>query len=100
MRAWSMTMIASDTASASLWSCVKAARRNDHRLRAERRDAEALVAAREPRGHDVGLADEARDEAAGGLAVELGRRADLRDARLVHDDDRVGHRQRLALVVR
>ena len=44
-------------------------------------------------------ADEARDEGVGRAAVDLHRRADLLDAPVVHDDDPVGQRHRLGLVV-
>ena len=45
-------------------------------------------------------ADEARDEQRRGPLVELLRGALLLDAARVHDDDAVGHRRRLDLVVR
>ena len=47
-----------------------------------------------------GRADEARDEACRGPAVDAERRADLLDAAVVHDDDARRHRHRLDLVVR
>ena len=43
--------------------------------------------------------DEARDEEIRRPVVEIERRADLLDAAVVHDDDLVGHRHRLDLVV-
>ena len=45
-------------------------------------------------------ADEACDEGRGGLAVDRVRRSDLLDAARSHDDDAVGQRHRLDLVVR
>ena len=58
------------------------------------------VAPREHAAHAVGVAHEAGDERVARLLVELARRAFLRDHRLVHHDDAVGHRHRLGLVVR
>ena len=49
---------------------------------------------------EVRLADEVGDELAHGVIVDLLRRADLSDDALVHDDDLVRERHRLALVVR
>ena len=51
-------------------------------------------------GEDVDLADEIGDEGRRRVAVDLHRRADLLDHALVHDDDPVGDRERLLLVVR
>ena len=45
------------------------------------------------------MADEVGDEARGGPAVDLGRRAELLQAPLVEDGDAVGQRHRLLLVV-
>ena len=45
-------------------------------------------------------ADEGGDEGVGRAVVELERRADLLDIAVAHDDDAVGHRHRLDLVVR
>ena len=50
-------------------------------------------------GEHVDLADEIGDERARRLAVDLLRCADLLDPPVVHDHDRVGHRQRLLLIV-
>ena len=50
--------------------------------------------------HQVGLAEEARDERRRRPLVGLVRRADLLGAALVHHHDAVGERHRLALVVR
>ena len=50
--------------------------------------------------HAIGVAHEAGDERVARLLVELARRAFLRDHRLVHHDDAVGHRHRFRLVVR
>src|SRR5262245_6912778 len=47
----------------------------------------------------IGVADEVGDEAAGRLPIEVGRRPLLRDRRVVHDDDLIGHRQSFLLVV-
>ena len=60
----------------------------------------AAVAADKARLQQVHRADEAGDEFRGGPVVERRRRRDLLDAALVHDDDAVGDRQRLGLVVR
>ena len=49
---------------------------------------------------DVAFADEVRDERVRRLIVDVRRRADLLDASLAHDHDRVGHAQRLFLIVR
>ena len=49
---------------------------------------------------DVDLADEVGDERRRRIAVDLHRRADLLDHAVVHDDDAVGDRERLFLVVR
>ena len=49
---------------------------------------------------EVGLAQEARDEAGARQLVELLRRAELLDAAVVHDGHGVGHRHGLLLVVR
>ena len=51
-------------------------------------------------GQDVGDADEVGDEARARPLVDLVRRADLRDAALVHDGEPAGHGHRLLLVVR
>ena len=48
---------------------------------------------------EVHDADEIADEPAHRVAVDLDRRTDLLDGALVHDDDAVGHGQRLFLVV-
>ncbi len=47
-----------------------------------------------------GAADEIGDETIGRALVEILLRADLADAALAHDDEPVGHGQRLLLVVR
>src|SRR3954454_9134674 len=44
-------------------------------------------------------ADEARGEGGGGLTVELFRRAVLLDMAVAHQDDAIGHRHRLGLVM-
>ena len=49
---------------------------------------------------DVRLADELGDEFVDGGAVDFGRRTDLLNFTRIHDDDLVGHRQRLFLIVR
>ena len=54
----------------------------------------------QPAREDVDLADEVGDERRRRVAVDLHRRADLLDHAVVHDDDAVGHRERLFLVVR
>ncbi len=48
----------------------------------------------------VAAADEARDELGIRVLVHILRRADLLDAAGIHDDDAIGHRHRLDLVVR
>ena len=63
---------------------------------AGQRDSGAGVRAR----HEVGGADELRDEARGGSFVDVLGRAALVHPALAHDRDPVGHRQRLLLVVR
>ena len=50
-------------------------------------------------GEQVGDAEEVGDVRVGRLGVDLARRADLRDAAVVHDREAVAHRQRLLLVV-
>ncbi len=60
-----------------------------------KRERSATVAVEE-----VGAADEAGDEAVLRMVVELALRADLLDLAVAHDDEAVGHRQRLVLVVR
>src|SRR5215831_12386367 len=47
----------------------------------------------------VGTADEVGNEGIGGPLVDLLRRADLLNAAVGHDDDAVGERERLTLVV-
>ena len=49
--------------------------------------------------HDIALADKVRDKGIFRLIVDLLRRSHLLDIALVHDNDRVGHRERLFLVV-
>ena len=49
---------------------------------------------------EVRVADEVRDEAGGGLLVDLRRRAELLDPAVAHHGDAIGHRHRLLLVVR
>ena len=49
---------------------------------------------------DVALADEVRDEGVFRLVVDVDRGADLLDAALAHDHDRVGHAQGFLLIVR
>ena len=49
--------------------------------------------------HDIALADKVRDKGIFRLIVDLLRRSHLLDITLVHDNDRVGHRERLFLVV-
>ena len=66
---------------------------------ARRPDAVAPGAERDRVQH-VDPADEVGDERAGGLLVDLARRADLLELALVHHHHAVGHRQRLFLVVR
>ena len=48
---------------------------------------------------DVGIADEVRDEAVGGLLLKLARRADLGDRGVAHHNHPVGDGERLGLVV-
>ena len=48
---------------------------------------------------DIAFADEIRNEGVFRLVVNILRRTDLLDAALVHDDDGVGHRKRLLLIV-
>ena len=50
-------------------------------------------------GEYVAVSDEVRDESVDRLVVDFLRRALLLDVALVHDDDLVGHRQGLFLVV-
>ena len=49
---------------------------------------------------DVVVAHEPRDDLGRGLRGDRQRIGDLLDARLIHDDDAVGHRERLFLIVR
>ena len=49
---------------------------------------------------EIGAADEARDEGVGRTFVEIALRADLLHLAVGHDDQPVGHGQRLLLVVR
>ena len=49
---------------------------------------------------DVALTDEVGNEGVFRLIIDIDRRADLLDPALGHDDDRVGHAQRLLLIVR
>src|SRR5262249_26727574 len=65
-------------------------------LEAAELGATALHAAME----DVHVAEEVHHERIRRLLEDLGRRADLLDASLVHDHDPVGHLERLLLVVR
>lgn len=51
-------------------------------------------------GELIGLSDEVGDEECLRVAIDLGRRTYLFDAALVHDDDAVGHGERLFLIVR
>ena len=59
-----------------------------------------LARARNGAGKDVALPDEIRDEGVRGLVVNIRRRPYLLDHAVLHDHDRVAHRQRLFLVVR
>jgi hypothetical protein len=51
-------------------------------------------------GQEIGGADKVSDKRAGGLPVDLQRRADLLDHALVHHHNAVGHGQRFFLIVR
>ncbi len=68
--------------------------------RVQRQLGEVALHALDPAADVVGLTHEGRDEDRGGLGVEFGRRAGLRDLRVAHDDDPVGDGQRLGLVMR
>ena len=80
-------------------------RRIDRPVEAEaaaaRERREAVLGAVEPGRHDVHRrrAEETRDEHARRTAIDLERRADLRDPAVVHDADAVAERHRLDLVV-
>jgi len=75
------------------WSVIAAAN-GEPALGAE--DAGRLDAAAE----EIGAADETRDERVGGALVKLALRADLLHLPVGHDDQPIGHRQRLLLIVR
>ena len=75
-------------------------RRQLQRQRAEPHRGHAVVDRLDLAVEDVGLADEIGHEGVGRRVVELARRAVLGDDGIVHDDDAVGHRQRLFLIVR
>ena len=64
------------------------------------RPARRPVRSRKTAGQEIHLADEIGDEGASPAARRSRRRSDLIDPALAHDDDAVGHRQRLLLVVR
>ncbi len=84
---------------------------DNHRIQLLRKIQEGVVVAKDDPGaafagpyhapghvHDR-TADELRDEQVGGMAVHLGRRADLLQHPVVHDRDLVRHRHGLDLVV-
>ncbi len=81
---------------ASPAAAVSAGRREPQLARVQHRPVGGAL---DRSGEQVGLADEARDEAVGGPVVDVDRRAQLLDATFVHDREAIRHGERLALVV-